>query len=123
LRAFVWVERRAEFVFVIPGGVDHLSQQLFAAGREMQGVGAAVGGASSALDKVSPFELVDEHDNAAARETELVRERLLGEPVGGGDVAQRARVVGLQAEGPEALLVEPAALGAELSQQERWAPG
>lgn len=78
---------------------DHLLQQLCSFGGEVQGVGATVGGAWSAFDELALFKLVDEHDDAAARESEMVCGRLLGEPVGGPDVAQRAGVVGFQAEG------------------------
>ena len=99
LCAFIGVERCTQLVFVLAGRVDHLLQQLFASGGEVQGVGATVRGAWSAFDELALFELVDEHDDAAARESEVVGERLLGKPVGGADVAQRAGVVRFQAEG------------------------
>ena len=123
LCAFIGVEWCAELVFVLAGGADDLLQQLFAIGGQAQSVGATVAGAGSAFDEVALFKFVDERDNAAARESEVVGQGLLGEPAGGADVAQRAGVVGLQAEGCQALLIEPAALGAELGQQEGWAAG
>lgn len=116
LCAFAAVEWCAELVFVGMGGVDDLLQRLIAFGCQAQSVGATVAGAGPAFDEIAVFEFVDEHDDAAARELEVVGEGLLGEPVGGADVPQRAGVMGLQAEGREALLIEPAAFGAELGQ-------
>jgi hypothetical protein len=123
LCAFTRIEWSTELVLVFAGRADHLLQEVFSFGREVQGVGATVGGARSAFDELALFKLVDEHHDAAARESEMVCECLLGEPVGRADVAERASVVRLHAEGCQALLVEPAAFRAELGQEEGWAAG
>ena len=123
LCTFACVERSAELVFVLAGRADHPLQHLFSFSGQVQGVRATVGRAWLAFDELALFKLVDEHDNAAAGESEVVRERLLGEPVGRADVAQRAGMVRLEAERCQALLVEPAAFGAELGQQKGWAAG
>jgi hypothetical protein len=67
---------------MLAGRADHLLEHLFSSCGEVQGVGATVGGAWSAFDELALFKLVDEHDDAAAGESEMVGERLLGESVG-----------------------------------------
>jgi hypothetical protein len=123
LCAFPGVKRRTDLAFMLAGGADDLLEQLLAPGGEAQGVGTTIAGARLAFDEPALFKFVDEHHDTTAREPEVVGEHLLREPIGGGNVAQRAGVLRLQTEGDEAVFIEPAALGAKLGQQESWAAG
>lgn len=68
------------------------------------------------------LEVVDERDHGAAVDPQRVAERLLGLPLGGGEVAEHSEVPRVEVESGEAFGELPMRVGAELGQQEADAP-
>ena len=94
-----------------------LGEELAARRREVERVGAAVGGVAAALGEAALLEVVDERDHRAAVDAERAAQRLLGLALVDREVAEHPEVAGVQVEGGQALGEAPVALRAELHQQ------
>jgi hypothetical protein len=122
LRALCGVEGGENLGLVLIGDPLKVRQQVASSGRQVERVRSPVGGIASPLGEATMLELVDQRDHGAAVEPQRDAERLLGAALGGGEVAERPEVPGMQIERGEALRKAPMGVGAELRQQKADAP-
>jgi hypothetical protein len=73
--SFLRAERGEERVLVVARDTANRFHRVASLVREVQGVAAPV-------NHAAPFELVDQHDESAGQNAEVLRERLLADPAG-----------------------------------------
>jgi len=95
-----------------------LGEQLAARRRQVERVGAPVGGIATALGESPALEVVDERDDGAAVDSQRDAEGLLGLALGGGEVAEHPEMPRVEAAPLEALGEAPVRVGAQLHEQE-----
>ena len=89
LLAFAGVEAGDDLGLVLGRGLHDLAEHAAPLAGEMQGSDAAVAWNGPPLEQAELLEPVDERDHAAGRDLQHLRQRLLGLPLGRGDVAQQ----------------------------------
>jgi hypothetical protein len=96
--ALLRVEGGAKRILVLPSDGGDLRERASPLLGEDEGVGASVVGSERTLDQPALLEIVDQGDQAAGDDAEASGELPLAQARLDGDVAQEARVLGLQPE-------------------------
>jgi hypothetical protein len=104
----------AELCLVLGGHLHQPVEQPPPVTAEIQGMGAAVGGAGTPFQQPVSFQLVDQGHHATGGELHGPAQGLLGLALGRGDVAQQHDVAGVDAEGGEAVLPQLGGVEAQL---------
>jgi hypothetical protein len=113
------VERSHELLLLIHRHVPELLQQFVPSSRQVQLVGAPVGGVATALHQAALLEVVYEGHDGAAVQHERSAQCLLRLAFLDDDVAEHAEVPRVKAPRGKALGEAPMLVGAQLGQQER----
>ena len=110
-------QRGADLVLMAVAGSLNLTERVPALLGQVQRVGAAVGGVAPAFDQAALLEFVDQEDHPGRVEPDELAERLLGEPLVGGQPGEHPGVAGLEAERGELFAEPPGQVESELDQQ------
>ena len=118
LLAFAGRESGEEGLAVFLGGAGDITKGGVAFFGEVKGIGAAIVSGGAAFEEAAIFEFVDDGDEGAGMNVEIVGEGLLAEAFGAAKDAEDAGVGGSEVEGGEELCEFAGGVGAELGKEE-----
>jgi len=108
---------------LLVGGALGVREEVVSGGREVQGVGASIGGVATALDQSAVLEVVDEADHRVAVDAQGIGEPLLGLSLIFREVHEQPEVTWPDPQRRQAGRELVRASGAQLREQETGSVG